>query len=146
MGTARLPDLIDGDELSAGWLNGLRDLLLSCRLTLDPASGISGVVGRSGTALHMAAPPVDPAPELMWVRITRRLAYSYSWIEQLPRPGGTWTNGTRSGTISYMDNGGTSGYEANRANTVPVDYIVRGTLYPGVGGTGELRFSSPACP
>ena len=146
MGSARLPDLADGEELSAGWLNGLRDLLLSCRLTLDPASGISGVVGRTGTAIHMAAPPVEPPPELMWVLITRRLGYTYAWSEQFPRPHGTWTAGGRSGTISFMDNGLVSGYEANHATTVPIGYIVRATYYPGVGDTGELRFSSPACP
>ena len=146
MGPARLPDLTDGEELSAGWLNGLRDLLLSCRLTLDPASGISGVVGRTGTAIHLTGPA---APEQLWVRLTGRTTTSYAWVELLPRPRGTWVVGPRSGTTAGTTAGTaatTPAYEANLSTTMPIPYVVLATLYPGVGDTGELRFSSPACP
>jgi hypothetical protein len=82
-----LPDLREGDPLSASWLNGLRDLVVSALVHIFGA-GFVGVVGPNGSAISVKS---DPS---CWARLDSLVSGStYNATEQLPMVGGGWQDG-----------------------------------------------------
>ena len=58
---------------------------------------------------------VDLPPSEIWAKISSG-SNPYSWQEQVPQPGGGWSNGLRSGTAAY---------EVNNNTTITKGTIVR---------------------
>jgi hypothetical protein len=117
-----LPDVRAGQQLSATWLNKLRDLYLASRRIVQ-GPGVFASTGPDGV-VYTVIRESD-----WWAKITYQgTGPIYSWLEQIPAGSGTWADGPTHGHASadpaigseYAD----PAYEANNG-TVPVNTIVR---------------------
>jgi hypothetical protein len=107
-------------------------------------------------ALHVASgPPIetmlwaggasqrDTSPAPFWVKISAtHSGAAYSWTQQLPATGGTWTDGTTGGSTAGAPDYDPA-WEQNANSEVPPDKIV---VVVRDAATAELRFQYAECP
>jgi hypothetical protein len=131
-----------GPPPGAAWLNSFVAFLQSCRISIDPHSGLTGTTGPGGTTVGYQDTP-DIAVMLTYVGAA---AGSYSWIEQVPASGGGWTNGFREGyTTDDPARAGTPAdpaWEANLNAAIATGYKVEASRDAAVG---RLSFRAGVC-
>lgn len=123
------------------------DLLNSAalfRAVLEAASGGARVAlggqlyGRTGFGGQAIAAYSDLE---FWARITAKsgtgTSTRYSWTETLELSGGTWADGTRSGTASADQ-----AREVNDNESVPVAGTTRVRMWIGADGTPEFQYGA----
>ena len=82
-----IPDLNEGDALSATWLNRVADVARSLEVTIG--DGLVGTKGPRGVALALVDLPG------FWAVLTYRSGANYSWSELIPQGTGWVTGGGR---------------------------------------------------
>jgi len=136
------PDLKPDDPLTADWLNRFLAWGKSGRITTAADSGLESSAGPGGTALGLRSTPD------LWVKLTYAgPAGDYSWIEQVPGPGGAWANGPRKGLAQADPARGSAradpAWEANGNASLAVGFRCEASRDAAVG---RLTIRARACP
>lgn len=91
-----------GDQLTADWLNEVRDMAAEGVVTLDGSSGLEGSVSSAGTAIR-AASRLE-----FWAKITGApTGAAHPFTRQIDAGSGTFSAGPRTGT-AYETGGSTA--------------------------------------
>lgn len=77
-----------GEEVTAEWLNELRDLALRGSISADGGSGLAGYIGPNGAALYATKRPPR------WARVlSGGTGGIYEMQEEIPSGPGAWDDG-----------------------------------------------------
>lgn len=83
-----------GDDIEARHLDDVQKALRWSRIVVGQASGLTMDSCPSGITLGLSV------VEDFWIKLTAHSGSAYAWTEQLPEPGGAWSDGFQSGTTS----------------------------------------------
>ena len=98
----KLPRVKAGDAVSATDFNALIDAANSCKVSVGTGSGLVIVSGPNGDSMSTTL------TSFLWAKTTGAISGgTYPFTQQIPATGGTWTDGTFTGT-AYEVNGNTS--------------------------------------
>lgn len=117
----RLPRVKSGQILRDTHINKTSEAVESSQIRIGPNSGIGFSESRTGTSYWVIPKQIE-----IWAKITGHGSSTggnsgpYSWTEQIPQAGGTWSNGSRSGTLTVQQ-----AYESTKNIAVPTNSIVR---------------------
>ena len=118
---AEIPPIRPGDEITASWLNRVRDAaIVLLKLRVEPPLEI--VRSAAGLVIRLVHNP------RFWLKVASG-KQPYAWADQVPAAGGGWSTGQRSGTIAVDP-----AYEQNGNTAVPAGIIVLARRASGTRG------------